>query len=139
MKQRTSDDSLRILVHKASQNKQFLGSVLANYAEENGLDISDVVLKIMCPLKNMAILSLCKVPRESADFFNLDIRSISDYSGCDAGELANLVRECRALDAMRSLSTGDVPNDSVLMAARDKKDKKKDLKEVDETDGEDEP
>ncbi len=130
MKQKVTHH-LEVLASKASSNEQFLGSLLANFAADNGLEMSDVASKLKCPPENVAILSLCKVPRESTQFFHLDVRGISEYSGCDAGELANLVREYRALDAMRQFNQSDTSYESMLMAARDKKD---DLKVADEND-----
>ena len=122
---------LKILANKATGNEQFLGFLLTNFAADNGIEMSDVASRLKCPAGNITILSLCKVPRESAQFFHLDVRGISKYSGCDSGELANLVREYRALDAMRQFNQSDTSYESMLMAARDKKD---DLKVADEND-----
>ena len=125
-------DSMQLLARKASEKEQFLGHILTRYAEENGLQVSEVASRLRCPPENFSILTLCKIPRSSAQFFGLDVRSISEYVDCDAGELANLLRECGTLHAMRKVGGGAVSNDGMLMAARDKKDGRKKADESDE-------
>ena len=124
---------LQVLSRKARSNEQFLGSALAVIAAENGLEMAEITSKLKCPKENITILSLCKLPRESAQFFYADVRSISEYSGCDASELANMVREYRAINAMRQFNQSQTSYDSMLMAARDKKD---DMKVPDKLDDE---
>ena len=127
---------LEVLANKANGNDQFLGSLLAIIAAQDGLKMADVASRLKCPPENVAILSLCKVPRDSAQFFHVDVRDISAYSGCDAGELANIVREYRAISAMRQFNQSDNSYESMLMAARDKKDDTKATEEADEEDDE---
>lgn len=125
-------DPMQLLARKASEKGQFLGRILTNYAEENGLEMSDVASRLKCPPENVSILALCKIPRSSTQFFGLDVRSISDYAGCDAGELANLLRECSTLEAMRKVGGASDSNDGMLMAARDKKGRGKESGGADE-------
>jgi len=118
----TSDVSgIEILSRKASKREGFLGSLLLTIAAESQVSMSDVASRIKCPPENLSILSLCKTPREAAEYFASDIRKISEYSGCDGGELANLVREYQAIRAMRDFEPTVSSHETMLMAARDKK------------------
>jgi hypothetical protein len=125
---------MQILARKASEKERFLGYILSKYAEENGLEVSAVLSKLSCPPENLAILSLCRVPRAAEQFFGLDVRSIGEYADCDASELANLLREYSTLEAMRKVSENALLDRSMLMAARDKKGSVKKANESDEAD-----
>jgi hypothetical protein len=118
----TSDVSgIEILSRKASQREGFLGSVLLTIATENQISMSDVASRIKCPPENLSLLSLCKTPRDAAEYFASDIKKLSEYSGCDGGELANVVREYQAIRVMREMEPTMSSHETMLMAARDKK------------------
>lgn len=122
---------LDTLANKARCNDQYLGSLLATIAAHDGIELDDIASRLKCPPENISILSLCKLPRDSAQFFHIDIREISAYSGCDAGELANIVREYQAINSMSEVRQSDAAHDNMLMAARDKKEGRMDANKVD--------
>lgn len=112
---------IEILSRKASKSEVFLGSVLLTVATASQISMSEVASRIKCPPEKLSLLSLCKTPRDGAEYFASDIRKISEYSECDGGELANLVREYQAIRAMREFEPTVSPHETILMAARDKK------------------
>ena len=115
----TEGKTVELLARKASGKEGFPGAVLQEAANDTSL--SNVGSRIKCPADNLARLSLCKIPRESAEHFASDVKKISDFVGCNAGELANLVREYRAISAMRQYDPEESSHETMLIAARDKK------------------
>lgn len=118
----TNANAMEILARKAKNQDGFLGVVLNAIAEANKSSFEEVASGIGCSSENIPRLALCKIPSgEAAEHFSADIRQISEYVGCDAGQLANLVREFQAINAMRCYDPEDSHHDTMLMAARDKK------------------
>lgn len=113
--------TLELLARKASSKKEFVGAALQAVAAANEASVSDIGSRIQCPAENLARLSLCKIPRESAEYFASDVKRISEFAGCNAAELANLVREYLVIAAMRKYNPEDSSHETLLMAARDKK------------------
>ena len=81
----------------------------------------DVMSRISCSTEKMPRLALCRVPRKEAEHFAADVHKISNYVGCDAGQLANVLREFQAITAMRRYDPDVSHHETMLMAARDKK------------------
>lgn len=117
----TNVNAMEVLARKAENRGGFFGTVLIAVAAANKTTVADVVSSIGCSSENIPRLALCKVPRESAEHFAIDVRQISEFVGCCAGQLANVVREYHAIEAMRRYDPGDSHHDIMLMAARDKK------------------
>ncbi|MEW8143901.1 MAG: hypothetical protein AB2777_20500 [Candidatus Thiodiazotropha endolucinida] len=128
----TNANAMKVLARKAENQDGFLGTVLNAVAAANKCTTAEVAIRIGCSSENIPRLALCKIPRgEEAVHFSADILQISEFVGCDAGQLANLVREFQAITAMRRYAPEDSHHDTMLMAARDNK------KAIHEEDGED--
>lgn len=118
----TNANAIEVLARKAENQDGFLGAILNAVAAANQSTVAEVASRIGCSSKNISRLALCKIPRaEAAEHFSADVRQISQFVGCDAGQLANLVREFQAIAAMRCYDPEGSHHDTMLMAARDKK------------------
>ena len=117
----TNANAIAVLARKTENREGFLGAVLNTVAAANRSTVAQVVSRIGCSSENMSRLALCRIPREAAEHFAADVRQISKFVGCDAGQLANVVREYQAIAAMRRYDPDDSHHDTMLMAARDKK------------------
>lgn len=117
----SNETAMEVLARKAANRDGFLGAVLKAVAAANQSTVAEVVSRIGCSSENMPRLALCRIPREAAEHFAADVRQISEFVGCDAGQLANVVREYQAVAAMRRYDPNDSHHDTMLMAARDKK------------------
>lgn len=117
-----SVNAIEVLARKAENQDGYFGAVLSVVAAANKSTVAEIASGIGCSYENASRLALCKIPRdESAGQFSDDVRQISQFVGCDAEKLANLVREFQAIAAMRCYDPGDSPHETMLMAARDKK------------------
>lgn len=114
-------NAMEILARKAEGHNGFIGAVLNAIADAKQTTVADVASSIGCSSENLPRLALCKMPRDTAEHFAADVRQVSKFVGCDAGQLANVVREYRAISAMRRYDPDDSNHDTMLMAARDKK------------------
>lgn len=117
----TNPSAMEVLARKAENRKGFIGAALSAVADAKQTTVADVASSIGCSTENFARLALCKIPREPAEHFAADVRQISEFVGCDAGQLANVVREYQAISVMRRYDPDDSHHDTMLMAARDKK------------------
>ncbi len=109
---------LQLAAEKASHDPFFLGHLLSFVAEGVARSGSTLSQRIGCNPGQITRLALCRCPREDGIGFRQDIEKIAAYVGCDAMELAQVVREGAALKALAGGGIGQKTN--TLLAARDR-------------------
>ncbi len=113
-----SKPPLSALVHRAEQHDQFVASRLAQFRHAQKIDDSGVAAYLRCEVGQLLRLAMCIAPTPK-DHFPSHVQKIASFVGCDAGQLASLIRQC---DALR-IATRRVAEDGVRysLAARDQK------------------
>jgi hypothetical protein len=100
------------LARRVRDDPFFLASLLALYAESEGIDDAGLA----CPADTLTALRLCRAPREDAAGFREDIGRLAARFGVDADRLIEVVRRGQALRRMRGAAPAAR---GYLMAARD--------------------
>ena len=112
-------DPLKRLARRVEDDRQFLASILAEYARAEGLNDAALAWKLGCPEASLTGLRLCRAPRGEPAEFRQDVRQIADGFGLDADLLTEIIRQG---EAFRLLREGGVGAPGFLMAARDRPD-----------------
>jgi hypothetical protein len=110
-------DPLHALAARAEGEAFFLASVLAAYAQSEGLDDAGLAAALGCLLGELAMLRLCRAPRAEPQEFWDDITRIAERFGLEPDRLAEAVKRGRVVLRLRAASPG--ANGGFLMAARD--------------------
>lgn len=113
-----NNPSLSALVHRAENHDQFVASRLAQFKQSQKVDDSGVAAYLRRDVDQLLRLALCVAPTPK-DHFPSHVQKIASFVGCDAGQLASLIRQC---DAVR-IATRRVADNGVRysLAARDQK------------------
>jgi hypothetical protein len=107
-------DPLDWLAQRVEADPFFLGSVLALYAESEGLDDAGLATALGCPPEALSRLKLCRPPRP--DRFGDDITALATHFGLDFNRLAAAVRRGQVIEQLRGASSPS----GTLLAARDR-------------------
>ncbi len=119
------DDKLKILEitsRKISSDRDFMSFVLNKYIELEKKSEQDLIDVLKCSMEDYYKLSLCKVPNSTSIDFIDKLNNISEYTHASIIELNKIIKR---VDAIIHLPLSE-NNSSYLMAARDKKNDKKD-------------
>ncbi|MEO1617602.1 MAG: hypothetical protein AAFV88_17255 [Planctomycetota bacterium] len=110
--------SLSALVRRAEDRDHFVASQLAQFREIQKIDNSGVAEYLRCDSDQLLRLAMCFAPTPKDDFPS-HVQKLASFAGCDAGQLALLIRKC---DAVR-IATRRVAEDGsrYSLAARDQK------------------
>lgn len=113
-----SKQSLSALVRRAEDHEHFVASKLAQFREIQKIDDSGVAEYLRCDPDQLLRLAMCIAPTPK-DAFPSYVQKLASFAGCDAGQLALLIRKC---DAVR-IATRRVAEDGsrYSLAARDQK------------------
>ena len=109
------DDLRRLLrrtAHAAADRPNFLAATFARYRAIEQIDAIELARRLAVPPVLLNELALCLRPRP--DRFREDVVAIATRFAADAGELAAIIREVDAFDAMTDAAPGNR-----LAAARD--------------------
>ena|SRR6185503_17090931 len=93
------------MVNRARQNAFFLGRTLSEYGQANGLDDAALAAKLGCTRQGLSRLALCRCPDDRDPSFAKDIHAIASFAQCSANALIDVVRQVRALHALREHPT----------------------------------
>ena len=116
----TPQQALIRAARRASQQPFFLASVLRAYQEANSLDDDGLAQLLSCAPAELPRLALCRRPAAEPAAFAADLDHLTQRFNLDGGQLAAVVRQVDALQAMRQhLAVGDQATGS-LRAARDR-------------------
>ena len=108
-------DPLEALAKRAEREPFFLASVLAAYARSEGLDDAGLAAALGCPVGELTMIRLCRVPRTDAGEFWDDVTALAGRFGLDAGRLAEAVKRGRVVLRLQAAQ----PGGGFLAAARD--------------------
>jgi hypothetical protein len=109
-------DPLEALAARAAAEPFFLASVLAAYAQSEGLDDAGLAAALGCPPGELAMLRLCRAPSAAAEDFWEDVRRIAERFGLDAHRLAEVVKRGRVVSRLQGTQPAA---GGFLLAARD--------------------
>jgi hypothetical protein len=108
-------EPLNRLARRVEADPRFLASFLAEYAQSEGLDESELARVLGCTREALTGIRLCRAPRSDAAGFREDVRQVAEQFGLDAVRLAEIIRQG---EAFRLLRAGAVGAAGFLMAAR---------------------
>jgi transcriptional regulator with XRE-family HTH domain len=121
----------RYAAHLASDD-EFMASILRQYREQETLTESAMANRLGISSEMYVRLAMCQRPVSDAARFAEQVRQIAAYVGCDAVQLAQIVRQVEALASIEpnaDAQTIDAPTPSartaglgLLTAARDRTD-----------------
>lgn len=107
------------IVARAREDPFFVGKALVEYETVHDIDDRQLAGWLECNPLALARLALCRMPDNTEEDFQQQVRQISEFVPCNADRLVQLVREVAAFSALREgahdTSTG------LLLAARDRK------------------
>jgi hypothetical protein len=112
-----ADDALDALAARAAGDPFFLASLLAAYARSEELDDAGLATALGCPVTELAMIRLCRVPRTDPKEFWEDVHQVAGRFGLNADRLAEVVRRGRVVTRLREAQPS--PEGGYLMAARD--------------------
>jgi hypothetical protein len=116
-------DALLALAKKAEGEGFFLASVLAGYARGEGVDDAGLAQALGCAGEDLAMLRLCRAPREEAPGFWEDVTAVAGRFGLDPYRLAGVVK--RGWVVLLMEEAGGAGEGAFLMAARDREEEKR--------------
>src|SRR5439155_5495036 len=103
------------MVNRARQNTFLLGRTLSEYEQANGLNDAALAAKLGCTREALSRLALCRCPDDRDPSFAKDVQAIASFAPCSANALIGIVRQVRALHALREQPATSA---GLLMAAR---------------------
>lgn len=118
-KSQMSKDSFERFWCRARENSFFLASALGLYLDLHRIQPEALAAHLKCGLDDLVRMGSCRNPDSKANIFRKEVEEIARFGHCSAENLAAVIREVSALNALRSVA-GDV-SDVCLMAARDRK------------------
>lgn len=113
---------LEQFARRACDEPFFLGWVLDAYARAGGLDDAALVAALGCAEGDLAMIRLCRAPRQDGVGFRKDVGNICERFGLEFDRLACAIKRGSALARMQG-SAGE----GFLMAARDREDSEEPL------------
>jgi hypothetical protein len=109
-------EPLENLALRLENDPFFLGCVLKLFARSAGLREQQLAERLGCSLETLALVRLCRSPREEPGVFQKDIARIAAKYQLEAGVLTDAVRRGQAILHLRTQETGGA---GTLLAARD--------------------
>lgn len=114
-------DSLNYLARRVADDAWFLAPALALYARSEGLDDAALAARLGCPMENLPLLRLCRMPRAEPPGFGQDVDRIAERFAVEAEVLAQVVRRGQNLLSLRASET-PASDAGYLLAAREQPD-----------------
>jgi hypothetical protein len=108
---------IEALARRVQRDPFFLASALVDYAQSEGLNDQDLANRLGCSLEILSPLGLCRRPRRKPELFRQDVNQITTRFGIKIEILAEAIRRSDTLSAMRK---GEIDEEGILMAARDR-------------------
>lgn len=105
---------------RASQQPFFLANIFAAYQTAHDLDDQALARQLGCDVHQLPHLALCRRPREDAEAFAADIDHLANRFHFDGVQLAMIVRQVDALQALRQHLAANEQGAGLLRAARDR-------------------
>lgn len=115
----TPSKHLRRAVERTRKTPFFMGWALAVYEKLHNLEKRQIAERLQCAPEALDRLALCRRPLDTEPEFQAHLRRIADFVSCDADRLVQVLREVAAFASLRE--TTDAPENSFLLAARDRK------------------
>lgn len=123
---------LKRFADRLRSEPEYMSSVLAQFKRAERLDDDGLAQRLSTTPEMLVRMALCKCPASESDRFAADVRRIAEYTGSDAGTLANLLRQVNALARLakgttlsprvKSASRPGYLGSGALAAARDRTD-----------------
>jgi len=113
-------NALARAVQKAQNHNFFLGNILSEFQRLNNLDEKKLAASLGCDIQNLPLLALCRCPLTSQTTFASDVDHLTYRFGLHANQLANIIREVEALQALRGQLMSNSVAPGLLLAARDR-------------------
>jgi hypothetical protein len=88
------------LAHRLRDDPGFMAYVLATYQRQERLSDDALSQYLNATPATMPRLALCKRPTSDSPQFADQIRQLADYTGVDAMQLANMVRQVSSLEKL---------------------------------------
>jgi hypothetical protein len=125
------------LAHRLREDPEFMAYVLTIYQRQEQLSDDALSQHLNTTPATMPRLALCKRPASDSPQFADQIRQIADYTGVNAAQLANMVRQVSSLEKLASRPTTADSGErastwqaqlqrGLLAAARDRSDQEED-------------
>lgn len=112
---------LKLAFKKVDEDSDFMAFVLRKYLETEKISERELLSALNCTLEDYYKLALCRVPKTDAQNFLERLNNISQYTHISALELNKIIKRVGSI-----LKFADSSNsNSLLMAARDKKNNEK--------------
>ena len=107
------------MVGRARHDAFFLGRMLSEYQEANGLDDRALAAALKCTPHALSRLILCRCPDDRAVAFAEQVQTIAAFAACSADALMQVLRHVAAMRALRAQGES---GRGLLLAARDRHD-----------------
>lgn len=115
-----SSDALSRAARRAGQQPFFLASAFQLYQEANDIDDAALAELLGCAAHDLPRLALCRRPPGKAAAFAADIDHLARRFQLDAEQLASVIRQVDALQALRTHLAASEQAAGMLRAARDR-------------------
>jgi hypothetical protein len=112
--------ALRRAAERAADQPFFLAGLLRAYAAAHKLDDAALAAWLGCATNDLPRLALCRQPGVAPADFRTDIEHLAQRFGLHAEQLAHLIREVEALQALQRHPARTQHSRHVLRAARDR-------------------
>jgi hypothetical protein len=123
-------EQLAGLAHRLQDNPDFMAYVLAIYKKQERLSEGTLTEHLSTTPAKLTRLALCRRPDSNSHKFADQVRQIAAYTGIDAAQVANIIRQVDSLKKLyerpKILDSGeaDIPRrqlqPGLLAAARDR-------------------
>jgi hypothetical protein len=110
-------DPLVHLAERVADNPLFLASALAVYARSEELDDAGLAARLGCPVEQLPLVRLCRVPRSDPAERRQDVAVIAGHFHLDERVLHEAVKRAVVLERLRKATPSE---EGLLMAARDR-------------------
>jgi len=105
---------------RAGAQPFFLAHVFAVYQDSNNLDESALAHLLGCAENNLPRLALCHRPAAESEAFRAEVNHLASRFQLDSVQLASIIRQVDALQALRYHLATDAQGSGMLRAARDR-------------------
>jgi hypothetical protein len=104
---------LSSLANRLQNNPAYMAWVLKIYGEQERLSLEKLTKRLNTTPAMFTRLALCKQPEVESITFANQVRQLSDYTGIDSIQLANLIRQVVSLETFKKLSNTTESFDNV--------------------------
>src|SRR5690242_7445461 len=113
-------ESLTRAARRAGEQPFFLASILQAYQRANNLDDLALADLLGCTLNNLPRLALCRRPAIDSQAFATDVAHLAGRFQLNGEQLAMVIRQVDALQALRHHLGAAQTASGLLQAARDR-------------------